>query len=165
MALRPRLLGWFHRTGSEVLGWTLVVLGLFMLVLPGPGLLGLVAGVALLARHYHWARRSLEPLHARAIEAARYGVATWPRIILSALGAACVFAVGVVWWSDILIPEFSVFGLEFGPRLPAGGPVTAIGMFLSAAIAWFLLGYSVWKYRYAVARIASRSRSAEDVTD
>ncbi len=40
--------GWFRRTGSEVLGWSLVALGGALLVLPGPGALVLVAGVALL---------------------------------------------------------------------------------------------------------------------
>lgn len=155
MPFRSRLLSWFNRTGSETLGWTLVVAGLFMLVLPGPGLLGLVGGVALLSRHYHWARRVLDPLHERAVEAARYGVATWPRIIVSILGAACVFAVGVLWWVDVTIPQFEIFGLDFGPKLPAGGPVTGMGMLLSAAIAWGLIGYSVWKYRYYVQRLVA----------
>ena len=54
---------WFQRTGSEVLGWILVVVGLALLILPGPGMLALVAGVALLAPHYAWARRILDPLH------------------------------------------------------------------------------------------------------
>ncbi|MFD1859163.1 hypothetical protein EHW97_02815 [Aeromicrobium camelliae] len=166
MARGSRLLSWFDRTGSELLGWTLVVLGLFMLVLPGPGLLGLVGGIALLARHYHWARRILDPLHEKAIEAARYGVATWPRIVLSALGAACIFAVGVVWWVDVRIPRFELLGLDFGPDLPADTPATAIAMWGSAAIAWFLLGYSVWKYRYGPAsRMPSTSRSNEGATD
>ena len=43
---------WVRRTGGEILGWTLVVVGLALLVLPGPGMLALVAGIALLAPHY-----------------------------------------------------------------------------------------------------------------
>lgn len=159
-------MAWFDRTGSELLGWTLVVLGLFMLVLPGPGLLGLVGGIALLARHYSWARRILDPLHDKAVEAARYGVATWPRILVSALGAAVIVATGIVWWSDLVIPRFELLGLDFGPRLPAAGPPTAVAMFVSAAIAWFLLGYSIWKYRYREKpRTARTSRSNEGATD
>ena len=61
---------WFRRTGSEVLGWSLVVLGLALLVLPGPGILALVAGVALLAPHYEWARRIIDPLHDHAASTA-----------------------------------------------------------------------------------------------
>lgn len=42
---------------ATVIGWTFVVLGLVLLVTPGPGLLALAAGMAVLARHYHWAER------------------------------------------------------------------------------------------------------------
>ena len=42
---------------ATVIGWTFVVLGLVLLVTPGPGLLALAAGTAVLARHYHWAER------------------------------------------------------------------------------------------------------------
>jgi len=63
--------------------------------------------------------------------------------------------VGVLWWVDLTIPEFEVFGLDFGPSLPAGGPVTGFGLLLSAAIAWGLIGYSVWKYRYHVHRLVA----------
>jgi len=40
-----------------VLGWAFVVLGLIMVVTPGPGLLALAAGTALLSRHHHWVAR------------------------------------------------------------------------------------------------------------
>ena len=42
---------WFKRTGGEILGWVLIVVGIALLVLPGPGMLALVAGIALLAQH------------------------------------------------------------------------------------------------------------------
>jgi uncharacterized protein (TIGR02611 family) len=38
-------------------GFLLVVAGVFMLVLPGPGIITIVAGVAILARDMEWARR------------------------------------------------------------------------------------------------------------
>lgn len=140
---------WFQRTGSEVLGWTLIAAGIVMLVLPGPGLLGLLAGMTLLARHYVWARRILDPLKDRAIEAARYGVATWPRIALSALGAAAVFAVGVIWWVSPTIPTFEIINITVGPKLPAAGWGTALGIIVSSLVAWILIIYSVRKYRWA----------------
>jgi len=41
-------------------GSVLVLGGLAMLVLPGPGLVVLIAGLAVLASEYAWARRHLE---------------------------------------------------------------------------------------------------------
>lgn len=43
-----------------VVGAFLVVAGLAMIVLPGPGLLVLIAGLAVLATEYAWARRHLD---------------------------------------------------------------------------------------------------------
>jgi hypothetical protein len=40
---------------ETVIGWALIAVGLVMLVTPGPGLVALFAGVAVLARHYRWA--------------------------------------------------------------------------------------------------------------
>jgi hypothetical protein len=42
---------------TTVLGGVLVAAGIVMLVTPGPGILTIAAGVALLARHHDWARR------------------------------------------------------------------------------------------------------------
>ena len=48
------------------LGGTIVALGLALLVLPGPGLLVVGIGVALLATEFVWARRLLARLRSRA---------------------------------------------------------------------------------------------------
>jgi uncharacterized protein (TIGR02611 family) len=45
-----------------VAGMALVALGLAMLVLPGPGLLTMVAGLTLLAREFRWADQALQGL-------------------------------------------------------------------------------------------------------
>lgn len=42
------------------LGFALVVAGVFMLVLPGPGIITIVGGLALLARDIAWAGRLAE---------------------------------------------------------------------------------------------------------
>ena len=47
------------RIAVSVVGLVLVLLGLAMLVLPGPGLLLIVAGLAVLATEYVWAQRML----------------------------------------------------------------------------------------------------------
>ncbi|WP_286931178.1 MULTISPECIES: PGPGW domain-containing protein [Aeromicrobium] len=147
MTFGARVRGWFQRTGSEALGWTLVVLGIVMLVMPGPGLLGMFAGIALLARHYTWADRLVEPLEEKAIEAAKYGVATIPRIIVSVLGILWVAGVGLVWFLSPTIPEFEILGVGFGPELPAAGLVGAIGIWISDLIAIVLLVYSIRRWR------------------
>ena len=38
-------------------GFLLVVAGVFMLVLPGPGIITIIAGVAILSRDMDWAKR------------------------------------------------------------------------------------------------------------
>ena len=50
---------WVGRTGKRVavtvVGFGLIVVGLVLLVFPGPGLLLIVAGLAVLATQYTWA--------------------------------------------------------------------------------------------------------------
>lgn len=147
MSAGTRIRGWFARTGSEALGWVLVPVGIIMMPAPGPGTLVLVAGIALLSRHYVWAQKLLDPLERRAIEAARFGVATWPRIMLSVLGVVWLVVLGVVWWVKPEIPEFEILGVGFGPQLPAAGWVTSLGLFASAVAALGLLIYSIVKWR------------------
>ncbi|MFY0407515.1 PGPGW domain-containing protein [Solicola sp. PLA-1-18] len=86
-----------RRVALEVLGWGLVVVGVAALVLPGPGLLALFAGLAVLSQQYEWAERRLEPVKRAAFKAAADGVQTWPRIIASTLGALSLAVIGVVW--------------------------------------------------------------------
>ena len=83
--------------GSLVLGWLLVLGGLAALVLPGPGLLALFAGLVLLSQHYEWARKRVELVKRAAYKTAADGVQTWPRIVLSLLGVCCLLGLGAVW--------------------------------------------------------------------
>ena len=66
--LLTRIEAWAHRgpvravvvkVGVTVLGPLVVVAGVAMLVLPGPGLVVMALGAALLALEYDWARRAL----------------------------------------------------------------------------------------------------------
>lgn len=146
MGLASVVTTWFRRTGAEIVGWMLIPLGIILIPAPGPGTLVLVAGISLLARRYVWAQRILDPLERRAISAAKYGVATWPRILLSFLGGVWLVVLGVVWWKSPTIPEFSILSVGFGPQLPAHGWATAIGIWSSALAAWGLLAYSVVRW-------------------
>lgn len=49
-----------RRIVLTVIGATVVLLGVVMLITPGPGLLGIVVGLAILALEYAWARRWLK---------------------------------------------------------------------------------------------------------
>ena len=58
-----------RRIAVLVVGLVLLAAGVVLLVLPGPGLLVTMAGLALLATEYEWARRLLARLrqHARRL--------------------------------------------------------------------------------------------------
>lgn len=53
------------RISRIVGGWALLAVGAALLVLPGPGLLVLAAGLALLATEHEWAARWLRSAKAR----------------------------------------------------------------------------------------------------
>jgi hypothetical protein len=86
-----------RRLALETVGWVLVVVGIAALVLPGPGLLSIFAGLVLLSQQYDWAEKRLEPVKERALKAAEESVETWPRIFLSTLVAVAIIAAGVLW--------------------------------------------------------------------
>lgn len=89
--------GAVRRVAFETVGWTLVVAGVAALILPGPGLLMIFAGMAILSQQYDWAERRLEPVKQKALAAAEESVETWPRIVLSMLSGVIVIGIGVVW--------------------------------------------------------------------
>jgi Putative transmembrane protein (PGPGW) len=131
------------KTLTFVAGWILVLAGLAALVLPGPGLLLLLCGLVLLATEYAWAKRWIEPVERRAVALARANVQTRRSIVLSALGAGVLVAVGIVWGINPAIPTFWILG----PRLPFGGWGVGTTLTLSGVLAIGLLVYSVKRYR------------------
>jgi hypothetical protein len=132
-----------RKAAVTVVGWVLILCGAVAIILPGPGLLLLLAGLVLLSSEYKWAARRTEPVRRKALEAASAGVATYLRIALSALAACLVIAVGVLWWIDPLIPAIG----PLGQRLPFGGWGSGSGLVLSGLVALGLLIYSAVKFR------------------
>jgi len=55
------------RVVKVIAGFALLVAGLVMLVVPGPGWLTIAAGLAVLAAEFVWARRALESIKATVI--------------------------------------------------------------------------------------------------
>lgn len=144
MAAKERISGWIRRTGIEVIGWTLVVLGVAALVLPGPGLLMVAAGLAVLSQQYHWARRYLLPLKANAYHAAALGVKTIPRIAASCASALIIMSLGVVW---ILQPGVPAWWFLEDRWWLFGGAGTGVSLIGSSIIALVLIVYSVRRFR------------------
>ena len=126
-----------------ILGWTLIAGGIAAMLLPGPGLLLLLAGLVVLATEYHWARRSVEPVRDKAFQAAEFSVSAWWRIVLTALGGLWLVGMGVVWGLDPQIPQFWIFG----PHLPAAGWGTGAGLIFSGLLVWGMEIYSVRRFR------------------
>lgn len=131
------------RIALEVLGWVLLLLGVAAIFLPGPGLLGIFAGLVLLSQQYDWAERRVEPMRLRALVGAAEGVETWPRIVSSCLGALALAAFGVLWITKPPAPEW--WPLSDTWWLP-GGIWTGVTQVASALIAVGLITYSYRRF-------------------
>lgn len=144
MPRADRIPAWVRRTGIEVAGWTLIVLGVAGLVLPGPGLLLLVAGLAILSLRYDWADRWLHPVKVQAYRAAEQGVQSWIRIAIALTSALTLIAAGITWGLWRTVPAW--WPLEEDWWLP-GGWTTGSALILSGCIAIALIVYSYVKFR------------------
>jgi hypothetical protein len=133
------------RTALVVLGWVLVLAGVAALVLPGPGLLLLFSGLAILSQEYEWARRRVEPVKDAAFKAASDGVQTWPRICLSCLGVLWLLGVGVLWMWQPPAPGWWPVADQWWLF---GGSATGYTLGFSALVAFGLLVYSARKFRH-----------------
>ncbi len=101
----------FKRFAVTILGGGLLLLGAAMMVLPGPGILVIVAGLAVLATEYVWAQRMLKTAKAQAEKVQEAAVASPVRtagtfvfgVGLLALGLAMVFLrdVELPFWSPV----------------------------------------------------------------
>ena len=129
---------------TEALGWILIILGILALVLPGPGLLAIFAGLALLSTRYEWAEKRVEPVKKAALQAAKDSVSSLPRIIFTLLMAFALIGLGVFWGLGPSAPSWWPLDDKFwlAGGWGAGGTLIASGMFVIA-----LLIYSYRRYR------------------
>ncbi len=158
-----------RRLTLEIVGWVLVVAGVAALVLPGPGLLMLFGGMAILSQQYDWAERRLAPLKYRALKGAAESVEAWWRIALTTTGIVLLGACGVIWLVGPVAPDW--WPLPDGWWLP-GGAATGVTQVVSALVALGLLVYSYRRFHddpEAVAELerdlhaATRAREERDV--
>jgi hypothetical protein len=118
------------RVACAVAGSVLVIVGVVLLVLPGPGLLLVLGGLLVLAHGFPAVERFVDPVQDRAMKAAEESVSSPLRIVFSVGTGLVLIAAGVVW------------GLR--PTLPLGGWATGASLILSGII---LLALLVVSYR------------------
>ena len=119
-----------RRITLGVVGGALVVVGVILLVLPGPGLLLVLAGLIVLASEFPALERHVEPVRSRAMKAAEDSVSSPLRIAWSVLAGLLLIGAGVAW---ALVPD-----------LPFGGWSSGSSLILSGIILFALLA---WSYR------------------
>ncbi|MFI0350909.1 PGPGW domain-containing protein [Actinomadura sp. 9N407] len=66
---RNALLNTTWRIGVFTVGATVLAGGVFMMIAPGPGILGIIVGLAILATEFAWAQRALHRARAAAEKA------------------------------------------------------------------------------------------------
>ncbi|OAB86236.1 hypothetical protein AWH69_15200 [Janibacter melonis] len=132
------------KVAIQVAGWLLVLVGIAALFLPGPGLLALFAGMALLATQYEWAERRLEPVKKAALRTAADSVSSWGRIALSGLLIVFLVGAGIVWGLQPPVPSW--WPLDEKWWLP-GGWGTGGSLIASGVIAAAMLVYSYLNFR------------------
>lgn len=121
-----------------VAGGLVLAIGVVLLVLPGPGLLLVLAGLLILASEFPAVERYVEPVRRRAMQAAADSVASPFRIACSTAVGLLLIAAGFVW---------ALVGW-----LPFSGWSTGSSLILSGLIVFALL---IWSYRRVRAQRAA----------
>lgn len=132
------------RIALETLGWVLVAAGLAAMFLPGPGLLMLFGGLAILSQQYEWAERRMRPVEVAAKRAASEGVQTPLRIVLSLLGVLWIWGIGAVWIVRPPAPDWWPMAESWWLL---GGPATGYSLVISGFIALALIVWSIRRFR------------------
>jgi hypothetical protein len=127
------------RVTVAVLGGIVLLIGVALLVLPGPGLLLVLAGLLILASEFPALERHIDPVRDRAMKAAEDSVSSPLRIAGSVLCGLALIAAGVIW------------GLRVFSWLPLPGWSTGSSLILSGIVLFALLG---WSYK----RVSERRR-------
>lgn len=149
----------------EAVGWILLLAGVAAMVLPGPGLLLMAAGLAVLSQQYTWAERLLDPVMLRALRAAAEGVETWPRVIMSTVGALGLAGFGALW---IIEPDAPSWWPIADKWWLVGGPWTGVTLIFSSLLAVALIIYSFRRFHgkpEAVAALESKIDEADVEAD
>lgn len=115
------------------IGGILVLVGLALLVLPGPGLLVVFAGLAILATVFPALDRHVDLVRRQALKAAEDSVSSWWRLTGAVVMGLALIAAGIA--------------LGVVPDLPFSGWHTGSSVILSGLIVLGLLVYSLRRVR------------------
>lgn len=129
------------RVAALLGGGAVLVVGIVLLVLPGPGLLLVLGGLIILANEFPAVEKYVDPVQDRAMKAAEESVSSPLRIAGSVLAGLLLIGAGVVW------------GLF--PALWLGGWATGSSLILSGIV---LLALLVYSYRRVKARRVSAAQ-------
>jgi LPXTG-motif cell wall-anchored protein len=116
-----------RRVTLGLIGGVLLVVGVVLLVLPGPGLLLVLAGLLVLASEFPALERYVDPVRDRALKAAEDSVASPLRIAGSVAAGFALIGAGIAW---ALIP-----GLPFG-NWSSGSSLILSGILLLGLLGW-----------------------------
>ena len=132
-----------RRVTIAVAGSVVLLVGVALLVLPGPGLLLVLAGLLILASEFPALERHIDPVRDRAMKAAEDSVSSPLRIAGSVLAGLALLAAGIVWGTV--------------RSLPFSGWSTGSSLILSSVLLFALL---IWSYH----RVHSRRRTGAKAT-
>jgi len=113
-----------------IVGMAVVVIGVILLPLPGPGFLIIAAGFAILATEYEWARDALDWAKDRAMQTAEQATQRWWSSALAILTGLGMLAVGVA----LIVVE----------ELPLSGLGTGIGIIFGAVALLATTAYAIY---------------------
>lgn len=125
------------RSAVTLVGVCLVLGGIALIPLPGPGLVLVVAGLAVLATEYVWARRLLRRAKSQAERAQEEAVASPVRIATTVLSALAVCGAGITMLvvEDIRWPIWdSLFDSVWSPTTGAVVIVTSLIPLVTTAV-------------------------------
>lgn len=101
---RNTILNTTWQIGVFTVGVTVLAAGLVMMIAPGPGILGIVVGLAILATEFTWAQRALhrakqaaDKAKEKALDPRKKRRNTIMAVILGVLGGAAVTAYLIVY--------------------------------------------------------------------
>jgi uncharacterized protein (TIGR02611 family) len=124
-----------RRIAVTLVGAAILVVGVVLLVAPGPGLVVIAVALAVFAIEYEWARRRLAIVRDRARSVARQTAAS-----RAATFSAVLFGVGAIGLGAVLI---------FTDVLPLSGAGTGASAAVAGVTVLVTVAYSVWGVRRA----------------
>lgn len=121
------------RIAAIVVGGVVLLVGVALLILPGPGLLLVLGGLLILANEFPKLDKYVDPVREKAMKATEQSVSSPLRIAGSVLAGLALIAAGVVWGLD--------------KQLWLGGWPTGSSLILSGVVLLALLAYSYRRVR------------------